>query len=155
MQLRQLEYVVALIQWKTMRKAAQHLYVSEATISQQIRELETELGLSIFQREGNPLEPGLDLQVMTDTAYVETQHSFDQFTTAEPLEAHLKALRKPLLVIFGAEDQIAVGAANDLYEYHMVPGVQVIVLPGVGHSPQVEAPNKTAELIVAFLNNRP
>lgn len=56
MQLRQLEYVVALIQWKTMRKAAQHLYVSEATISQQIRELETELGLSLFQREGRGLK---------------------------------------------------------------------------------------------------
>lgn len=103
----------------------------------------------------NPLEPGLDLQEMTDTAYVETQHAFDQFTTAEPLETRLKALRKPLLVIFGAKDQIAVGAANDLYEYHKVPGAQVIVLPGVGHSPQVEAPARTAELIVAFLNNRP
>ncbi len=112
-------------------------------------------GFSTARGFENPLEPGLDLQEMTDTAYVETQRSFSQFTAAEPLETRLKALRKPLLVIFGAEDQIAVGAANDLHEYRTVPGAQVIVLPRIGHSPQVEAPARTAELIVAFLNTQP
>lgn len=55
MQLRQLEYVAAIVRWKSMRKAAQELYVSEATLSQQIRALETELGFRFFQRENRVL----------------------------------------------------------------------------------------------------
>lgn len=51
MQLRQLEYVAAIVRWKSMRKAAQELYVSEATMSQQIRALEDELGFRVFQRD--------------------------------------------------------------------------------------------------------
>lgn len=51
MQLRQLEYVAAIVQWKTMRRAAQELYISEATISEQIRALEAEFGFSLFERE--------------------------------------------------------------------------------------------------------
>lgn len=55
-QLRQLEYVAAVVDEKTMRKAAQKLYISEATISQQIQKLEDELGLSLFNREKRTLD---------------------------------------------------------------------------------------------------
>lgn len=50
MQLRQLEYVAAIVRWKTMRRAARELYISEATMSEQIRALEAELGFSLFER---------------------------------------------------------------------------------------------------------
>ncbi len=56
MQLRQFEYVASIVQWKTMHKAARHLYVSEATISQQIRDLEAELGFPLFERGGRALK---------------------------------------------------------------------------------------------------
>lgn len=102
----------------------------------------------------NPDETGLDLQEMTYTSFVENQYSFGSFTNAEPMETRLTATGKPLLVIFGAEDQIAVGEANDLSDYRTVPGAQVVVLPGVGHSPQVEAPDKTASLILAFMQQK-
>src|SRR5690349_9250332 len=55
-QLRQLEYVAAIVEEKTMRKAAQKLYISEATMSQQIQKLEEELGLSLFNREKRTLD---------------------------------------------------------------------------------------------------
>jgi DNA-binding transcriptional LysR family regulator len=55
-QLRQLEYVAAIVDEKTMRKAAQKLYISEATISQQIQKLEDELGLSLFNRDKRTLD---------------------------------------------------------------------------------------------------
>ncbi len=55
-QLRQLEYVAAIVEEKTMRKAAQKLYISEATMSQQIQKLEEELGLSLFKREKRTLD---------------------------------------------------------------------------------------------------
>ena len=35
--------------------------------------------------------------------------------------------------------------------YAKVPGAKVVTLAGVGHSPMVEAPAKTLELIRAFL----
>ena len=54
-QLRQLEYVAAIVRWKSMRKAAQELYISEATMSQQLRALEAELGFRLFQRENRVL----------------------------------------------------------------------------------------------------
>lgn len=38
-----------------MRRAAQELYISEATMSQQLRALETELGFCLFQRENRVL----------------------------------------------------------------------------------------------------
>ncbi|GHO58652.1 hypothetical protein KSB_71270 [Ktedonobacter robiniae] len=55
MQLRQLEYVAAIVQWKTMRRAAQELYISEATMSEQIRALEAEFGFPLFEREKRSL----------------------------------------------------------------------------------------------------
>ncbi|HVB21916.1 MAG TPA: LysR family transcriptional regulator [Ktedonobacteraceae bacterium] len=56
MQLRQFEYVSSIVQWRTMHKAARHLYISEATISQQIRDLEAELGFPLFERGGQTLK---------------------------------------------------------------------------------------------------
>jgi DNA-binding transcriptional LysR family regulator len=55
MQLRQLEYVAAIVRYKTMGKAAHNLYVSEATMSQQLRTLEEELGFPLFERHGGLL----------------------------------------------------------------------------------------------------
>ena len=90
MQLRQLEYVAAIVRWKSMRKAAQELYVSEATMSQQIRALETELGFLLFQRanrvlrlspEGEKLLP--DLQTVLH-AKQEFEHHIDTIKGAVP-----------------------------------------------------------------------
>jgi pimeloyl-ACP methyl ester carboxylesterase len=48
-------------------------------------------------------------------------------------------------VIFGAEDRIVDPRSAD--DYRDIPGAKVVVLPGVGHTPQVEAPKQTAALI--------
>ncbi|MBO1001933.1 LysR family transcriptional regulator [Pseudogracilibacillus auburnensis] len=52
MRLRQLEYVHSIVEHKTMREAARNLYVTEPTISQQIRTLEKQLETTIFERDG-------------------------------------------------------------------------------------------------------
>ena len=46
----QLQYLAAVQQCGSIRKAAQSLYVSEPAISKSIRELENEFGLTIFER---------------------------------------------------------------------------------------------------------
>jgi pimeloyl-ACP methyl ester carboxylesterase len=59
----------------------------------------------------------------------------------------------PLLVIMGALDAIVPARSGKLYE--QVPGARVVVLDGVGHSPMVEAPSKTIDLLELFLTSAP
>ncbi len=52
MELRHLRYFTAVVQWKGYRQAAKHLYVSQPSISQAVSDLESELGIKLFSREG-------------------------------------------------------------------------------------------------------
>ncbi|MFI6043653.1 alpha/beta fold hydrolase [Nocardia sp. NPDC051321] len=64
------------------------------------------------------------------------------------LPERLAPLGKPLLVIFGANDSRWRPSAAA--EYRAVPGATVVLLPGVGHSPNLEDPPRTAESLLAF-----
>ena len=48
--LQQLKYVVAVAEKGSMNEAAKHLFIAQPTLSSAIRELEAEIGLSIFSR---------------------------------------------------------------------------------------------------------
>ncbi|MEU6663387.1 LysR family transcriptional regulator [Streptomyces sp. NPDC046821] len=50
MELRQLEYFLAVVEHEGLNRAAQRLYVSQPTVSQAIQSLERELGVALFQR---------------------------------------------------------------------------------------------------------
>lgn len=64
------------------------------------------------------------------------------------LPRRLATLGKPLLVIFGEEDRRwRPSSAND---YRAVPGATVEMLPGAGHSPNLEDPPRTAVPLLAF-----
>jgi pimeloyl-ACP methyl ester carboxylesterase len=89
-----------------------------------------------------------DVNRMTYSAFVESPAAGRDYSDAEPLDDRLAATGKPLLVVFGAEDRIVDPAAAD--EYRDVPGSRVVLLPGVGHTPQVERPRRSAQLIRAF-----
>lgn len=52
MELRHLRYFTAVVQWKGYRAAARHLYVAQPSISQAVSDLEEELGVRLFSREG-------------------------------------------------------------------------------------------------------
>jgi DNA-binding transcriptional LysR family regulator len=52
MELRHLRYFAAVVQWKGYREASRHLYVTQPSISQAVSDLESELGLKLFSREG-------------------------------------------------------------------------------------------------------
>jgi pimeloyl-ACP methyl ester carboxylesterase len=55
----------------------------------------------------------------------------------------------PLLAITGALDAIV--PPEHLQFYERVPGSEVAIIDGAGHSPMVEKPKKTLELIRQFL----
>lgn len=52
MELRHLRYFTAIVQWKGYREASRHLYVAQPSISQAVADLEGELGIKLFSRQG-------------------------------------------------------------------------------------------------------
>lgn len=56
MELRQLEYFEAVYRYKNFTKAAQELHVTQPTVTTAIKNLEKELGVPVFDREGGGLE---------------------------------------------------------------------------------------------------
>jgi pimeloyl-ACP methyl ester carboxylesterase len=97
----------------------------------------------------NPDQVVDDLREMTYTAFVDAGEAEDDFTDGRPLDERLSALGVPLLVIFGAEDQVY-DAEPTLERYDNVPSVQTKLIDGAGHSPNVETPDQVAQLILAF-----
>jgi LysR family hydrogen peroxide-inducible transcriptional activator len=57
MNLQQLEYIVAVDTHRHFVKAAEHCYVTQATLSMMIKKLEEELGVKIFDRSKVPVIP--------------------------------------------------------------------------------------------------
>lgn len=71
------------------------------------------------------------------------------YMSDEPLDRRIEAAGTPLLAIFGAEDQVY-EAQRALAAYAKVPGARTALVPGAGHSPNVEKPRRTADLVLRF-----
>lgn len=56
MEISQLRYMYAVSQYGSFTRAAEHLYVTQPTLSQQIRRLEEEIGLPLFRRTTRSVE---------------------------------------------------------------------------------------------------
>lgn len=92
-----------------------------------------------------------DLQRMTYNAYDQAASESQAYSEEKGLGERVGETGKPLLVIMGAEEQIIDDPAAALATYRAaVPGAKTKLMPGVGHSPNVEAPTATAALILAF-----
>jgi pimeloyl-ACP methyl ester carboxylesterase len=111
-------------------------------------------GFSIASGFPNPDQPVDDLRAMTYTAFKDTKNAEEDFVDGAPLDQRLTASHTPLLAIFGAEDQLY-DAEDALDRYRQVPGAQVHLIPGAGHSPNVEKPDLVAPLILAFAKPTP
>jgi pimeloyl-ACP methyl ester carboxylesterase len=92
-----------------------------------------------------------DLDRMTFSSYDDSPAASEDYGDEKPLDQRMKETHKPLLVIMGAEEQIIDDPAARLAEYRdTVPGAQTKLIPGVGHSPNVEVPALTAKLVLDF-----
>jgi pimeloyl-ACP methyl ester carboxylesterase len=106
-------------------------------------------GYSIPSGFTNPDQPVDDLRAMTYTSFKDTNDAEQDFVDEAPLDQRLSEAHVPLLAIFGAEDQIY-DAQAAIARYQQVPGSQTHLIPGAGHSPNVEKPDLVAPLILAF-----
>lgn len=57
MTLQQLEYIIALDKYRHYVKASEACYISQPNLTMQIKKLEEEIGLKIFDRESKPIKP--------------------------------------------------------------------------------------------------
>ena len=57
MTIQQLEYIIAVDNYRHFAKAAEACFVTQPTLSMMIQKLEDELGVKIFDRRSNPVEP--------------------------------------------------------------------------------------------------
>jgi pimeloyl-ACP methyl ester carboxylesterase len=75
-------------------------------------------------------------RAMTHHALAVTARASVGYIEERPLPDRLVDIGKPLLVVFGAEDRR--WRSSSAEDYRVVPGAQIEVLPGVGHTPMFE-----------------
>lgn len=91
---------------------------------------------------------------MTYKSYDDSAEGEGEYSDEKPLDSRIAATGVPLLAIFGAEEQIY-DPGRSLAAYERVPGAQTELIPGAGHSPNVERPRLTADLILEFAETAP
>lgn len=103
-----------------------------------------------FSRPGYqiPDQVVLDVRSMTFHSFTATMQASSAYLQDRSVPDRLASLGKPLLVIFGADDRRWRSSAAA--DYHAVPGARIEMLPGLGHSPILEDPSRTSELLLAF-----
>jgi pimeloyl-ACP methyl ester carboxylesterase len=96
-----------------------------------------------------------DLKQLTYTAFRSAHEESIAYRTTKPTNERIAALMPvpPLLALTGTEDAI-VPPAHAKY-FAQVPGAKIATIEGSGHSPMVEKPARTLELIRDFLRQVP
>ncbi|MGV4986699.1 alpha/beta fold hydrolase [Streptomyces sp. NRAIS4] len=103
-----------------------------------------------FSRAGYQIPEELldEVRGMTYHTFTTTMRATRSYLEQRALPDRLAVLGKPLLVIFGEEDRR--WRSSSASDYLAVPGAKVELLPGLGHSPLLEDPPRTATLLLAF-----
>jgi pimeloyl-ACP methyl ester carboxylesterase len=91
-----------------------------------------------------------DFRAMTYTSYDRSYAELEDYEDARPLADRARNAAVPLLVLFGAEDQLYDDPEATANAYRSVPGASIQMIAGAGHSPNVEKPAETARLILGF-----
>ena len=103
-----------------------------------------------FSRPGYQVPPELfnEMRAMTFHSLTRTTQASRDYVKEQALPDRLAPLGKPLLVIFGEEDRR--WRSSSAADYRAVPGARVDMLPGLGHTPILEDPARTASSLLAF-----
>lgn len=85
MELRHLRYFVAVVEEQSFTKAAEKLYIAQPPLSRQIQNLESELGISLFERGSRPLKT-------TEAGQFFYQHAVKLLSNAEEVKSMTKRI---------------------------------------------------------------
>jgi DNA-binding transcriptional LysR family regulator len=121
MEIRQLQYFVAVVRHGQFTRAAEELWITQPALSQQVRRLETELGVALLRRTSRgvlPTPAGEALLARAETVLAEVAHA------RADLDRHAGATRGRVRVAATAADAPRLPAA--LAAFHQAhPGLQV------------------------------
>jgi pimeloyl-ACP methyl ester carboxylesterase len=108
-----------------------------------------------FSRAGYRIPQELldEVRGMTYRTVTATTRATRSYLEQRALPERLAVLGKPLLVLFGEDDRR--WRSSSAADYRAVPGAKVELLPGLGHSPLLEDPPRTATLLLAFTTDPP
>ncbi|HTE61269.1 MAG TPA: LysR substrate-binding domain-containing protein [Solirubrobacteraceae bacterium] len=110
-ELRQLRYFVAVAEERNLTRAAARLHIAQQSLSQQIRTLETQLGVTLFERSTRGVE-------LTDVGAVLLREARPVLAQAErAVEAVRRAAR-------GEQGELRVGFLSTVANYFMPPVVR-------------------------------
>lgn len=103
-----------------------------------------------FSRPGYQVPDALldEVRAMTFHTFTATMAGTRAYLEQRALPDRLAVLGVPLLVLFGADDRR--WRSSSAADYRVVPGVEVELLPGLGHSPILEDPPRVAAPLLAF-----
>ena len=85
MELRHLRYFVAVVEEQSFTKAAEKLFIAQPPLSRQIQNLESELGISLFERGSRPLKT-------TEAGQFFYQHAVKLLSNAEEVKTMTKRI---------------------------------------------------------------
>ncbi len=106
-------------------------------------------GYDLADGFSNPDQVVDDFHAMTYTSYDDVPGEAGDYEDEATLDQRLRQIPVPLLSIFGTEDQICDPETSQA-AYAALPGAQIELIKGAGHSPNVEKPDETAALIEEF-----
>lgn len=89
-----------------------------------------------------------DVERTTYRSFSRAARAGVDFREERSLDDRLARAGIPLLIVTGERDSLV--EPDSVERFRDVPGARIVRIPGVGHSPQVEAPGRTAELILDF-----
>ncbi|MYY01052.1 MULTISPECIES: alpha/beta fold hydrolase [unclassified Streptomyces] len=103
-----------------------------------------------FSRPGYRVPDALldEVRAMTFHTFTATMAGTRAYLEQRALPDRLAVLGVPLLVLFGADDRR--WRSSSAADYRVVPGAEVELLPGLGHSPILEDPPRVAAPLLAF-----
>ncbi len=88
MNTQQLEYVLAVAEELSFTRAAKRFFVSQAAISSQIKAVETELGVQLFERDRHHV-------ALTSAGYLFVQYARDMLIRNDDIKRRLRAMDEP------------------------------------------------------------
>ncbi|MDG4770567.1 LysR family transcriptional regulator [Solwaraspora sp. WMMD792] len=147
MELRQLEYFVAVAEERHFTRAAERMHVAQSGLSASIRSLERELGASLFVRNTRSVELTNEGRALLTQA----RHALANVAAAKDAVAAVRGLLRGRLAVGTLQCLGAVDLPAALARFHAAhPGVEIRLRQG--GSPDLVERVRTGDLDLAFVS---